>query len=253
MIHIRLRTVLQWYIFKRNSPSSHVTNLEKHNHAFCPTFSNFPYSSSFLLHWLWPSLFRPCTLTFVLVESIWEHFVQYAHPTALGFQDPWIIFYLYIGFNVCLPIIFAVIWIIQVVIRIIQVAIPVKPIFSVRNSFRCTILITFGWMTVDFLYLENIYYLSLSSREILCRQSLWQRRSFWQFKCCRTILLKEWPGCFDDLFSTWNASYSCQLLVLCARFLLSCSFVSAVLPQLQTVVELGHSMKCSFLPLSLHF
>jgi len=49
---------------------------------------------------------------------------------------------LVIRFIVCCTIVFAVIW-------IIQVAIPVKLIFSVRNPFWCANLITFYRMTVD--------------------------------------------------------------------------------------------------------
>jgi hypothetical protein len=48
-------------------------------------------------------------------------------------------------------------------------------------------------MKVDYLNSADIQYLSSSSREILWRQSWWQRRSFWQCTCCRTTMLKEWP------------------------------------------------------------
>jgi hypothetical protein len=33
-------------------------------------------------------------------------------------------------------------------------------------------------------------------------------------------MLKEWPGCFNDLFGVQNVSHGGHLLVLSARFLL---------------------------------
>jgi hypothetical protein len=39
---------------------------------------------------------------------------------------------------------------------IIQVTIPVKPIFGVGNALRCTIMIPFGWMAVDVLEFANV-------------------------------------------------------------------------------------------------
>ena len=41
-------------------------------------------------------------------------------------------------------------------IWIIQVTIPVKPMVEVGNTFRCTMLITISWMTVNFLNSEDI-------------------------------------------------------------------------------------------------
>ena len=119
----------------------------------------------------------------------------------------------YIRFNVCPAIVFAV-------ISIIKVPIPVKPIFSLQNAFSCAMLIALDWMTVDSSDSEDIQYLSSSSREVLCRQRWWQWRSFWQYKCSRTIMLKEWPGCIDDPFHVRKVSHSGLLLVLSARFLL---------------------------------
>jgi len=54
-----------------------------------------------------------------------------------GFRIRSAVVYFHIWFVVCLPVIIAVIW-------IIQVPIPVNPIFSVWDAFRWTILITFG-------------------------------------------------------------------------------------------------------------
>jgi len=123
---------------------------------------------------------------------------------------------LYIGFIVRCTILFTGIW-------IIQVPIPVKPIIGIRNADRCAIIVGFDWMMVDSPDSADIYDLSSSSREVLCRQSWWQRWSFWQFKCSGTIMLKEWPGCFDDLFCVRNLSHGGYLLVLSARFLLGSS------------------------------
>ena len=95
-----------------------------------------------------------------------------------------------------------------------------SPVVSVRNVFRCAILVPFDWMTLDSPNMTDIQDLRSSSRQFVCRQSWWQRWSSWQFKCSRTIMLKEWPGCFDDLFRVQNVSYSGHLLVLSAGVLL---------------------------------
>jgi len=124
-----------------------------------------------------------------------------------------VIVVLYIGVIVRSAILVAVIW-------IIQVAIPVQPIIGDQNAFRCTILVAFDCMTVDSPYTADIQDLSSSSREILCWPRWWQWWSFWQFKFSRTIVLKEWPGCFHNFFRVRNVSYCSQLLVLSARFLL---------------------------------
>jgi len=84
----------------------------------------------------------------------------------------------YIRFKFCLTFVIAVNW-------IIQVAIPVEPMSGVWNTFRCAILTALDWMTVHSCHLPDIQYFSLSSRQIICRQSWWQRWSFWQFKCSR--------------------------------------------------------------------
>jgi len=118
-----------------------------------------------------------------------------------------------IWFIVCHTIIFAVIW-------LIHFAIPVWPILSVRNAFRCAILITFDWIMVDSPDSADIYDLSSSSREVLCRQSWWQRWSFWQLNCSCAIMLEEWPGCLDDLLRIWNVLYGGHLPVLSTKFLL---------------------------------
>jgi len=120
---------------------------------------------------------------------------------------------LYIRFNVCYAIVFTVIWIDQVLIQ-------VKSIFCGWKAFRCAILITFDRMTVDSSDAAGIQYSSLSSREVLCRQTWWQRRSFWQCKCSHTIMLKEWQACFDGLFCVRNGSYGIHLLLLSMWFLL---------------------------------
>jgi len=120
---------------------------------------------------------------------------------------------LYLEFNVCLQVVFAVIW-------IIQVPILAKPIFGVRNAFRCNILITFSWKAVNSSDSADIYYLSSSSREVHCIKCWWHRWSLWRCKCSCTMVLHIWPGSFDDLFSIWNVSHGCHLCVLSTRFIL---------------------------------
>jgi len=87
----------------------------------------------------------------------------------------------------------------------------------------------------------------MSSREVIGSLSWWQCWSFWQFKCSRTTMLKIWPECFDDLFGMWNESYGCHLVVMSARLLLCSMQVLAALPHLQNVMDLGHSVQCSFI------
>jgi hypothetical protein len=78
-------------------------------------------------------------------------------------------------------------------------------------------------MAVDSSDSANIQYLSSFCREVLCRQCWWHRWFFRQFKCSRTIMLKDWLGCFDDLFGIWIVSYSCHLFVLSVTLLLCSS------------------------------
>jgi len=89
----------------------------------------------------------------------------------------------HIWFIVCLPVVFAVVW-------IILVPSPVKPIFGVWNAFGWTILVTSRKTAVDLFELADIQYCSSSSREFLCRHSWWNRWFFRQFKCSRTMSWK---------------------------------------------------------------
>jgi len=60
----------------------------KHYDPFGPTLSGFPYPS--LCPFQWPSS-TPCkhlSLTSMLVESIWEHWMWHSHAGALGFPQP---------------------------------------------------------------------------------------------------------------------------------------------------------------------
>ena len=100
-------------------------------------------------------------------EHIRAHLARRSHPTALGVPEPNPSVGACIRLVVCSAIIFSVIW-------IIEVAIPVQPIMGVRNAFRCAIIMTFDWMTVDSPDLADIEDLSSSSSEVLCRQSWWQ-------------------------------------------------------------------------------
>jgi len=91
-------------------------------------------------------------------------------------------------------------------------------------------------MTVDSSDWLDIQYMTSSSRGVLCRQTCWKRWSFWQCKCSCTIMLKIWPGWFDDFFGIWNVSYGRHLVVFSARFLLCRMQVLNTLPHLQKVV-----------------
>jgi len=46
------------------------------------------------------------------------------------------------------------------------------------------------------------------------------RWSFWLFESSRTNMLKQWPGCFDDLFRNRNVSNGTHLPVFSTTFLL---------------------------------
>jgi len=174
----------------------------------------FPHFSSFPLHWPSSTPVQPFSSTSVFAKSIREHLVWHSNPATLGVPDPschsagryWI---------QCLPPSrrLAHIW-------IIQVTIPVKPTFCVRNTFSCTIFFTSGWMKVKSFYSVDIKCLSSSSRVVFCRQRWWQRWSFRQFSCSCTFVLKVWLGCFDELFSICNVFDGCHLLVTNTRFLL---------------------------------
>jgi len=53
----------------------------------------------------------------------------------------------------------------------------------------------------------DFYDLSSFSWEVLWRPRWWQRRSFWQFELSSTIMLREWPGCFDDHLGVRHLSH----------------------------------------------
>jgi hypothetical protein len=72
--------------------------------------------------------------------------------------------------------------------------------FTIQNTFRCAFLIIFDWMTVDSSTVADIEDFSSSTNKVRCRQSLWQWRSCGQYNHSRTIMVKQWPGCFDHLF-----------------------------------------------------
>jgi len=135
------------------------------------------------------------------------------NPMLWAFRSLDVFASLFNGFIVCLIVVFTLFW-------IIQLTIPVQPIVGIGNTFRCAILVTFSCLIVDSSESANIQYLSSSSREVMCRQSWWQRWSFWQWICSRTSMLNIWQWCFDDLFGIWNAFYGCHLLVLSLRFYL---------------------------------
>jgi len=120
-----------------------------HIAAFCPAFSGFHYSTLFQLHWPASTLFERLSLNSELPEIIGEHLVQHSHPPAHGILDPSCNCLARCGICSLPPVGFAV-------IVIIQVTIPGKRIFSVRNAARCTIHITFCCMTVNSFHSANI-------------------------------------------------------------------------------------------------
>jgi hypothetical protein len=66
-------------------------------------------------------------------------------------------------------------------------------------------------------------------------------------------MLSVLPRPINDLFRICNVSYSSQLLVLRTGFLLYSTYVLPALRHLQNVVDIGHSVNCSFLHLTFHF
>jgi len=119
---------------------------------------------------------------------------------------------LYIGFIVCLPDIFALVW-------SIRVTIPVKLIPGFGNPFRCTILITLCWMIADSSESVAIQYFSSSARKVLCRHTWCHTWFFPPFQCRRTIMCNDWPGHFNQLLRDMNVTNGCHLLVSSVRFL----------------------------------
>jgi len=188
----------------------------KHMYSICTTFACFPYSSLFPLQWESLTPFQPNLLTSVLADSIQKCLVRHSQSGALGFHSLDDIAQLYIGIIVCLTVVSAYAW-------IIKITFPLKPTVSEGNVFLYAILVTIGWMTVDCSESGDIQYCSLSSWEVHCRQSWWQRWFSWQFKICCNIMVEIIPGCIDDHFGIWNVTYGCQWLVLSTRFYLCCT------------------------------
>jgi len=82
-------------LFSRNISLSEILSQAiyrtwwKHIDPICPTFSCFPYSSLFPLHWQSATIFQPVPWTFVLAKSNQEHSVWHSQHDALGFPKPW--------------------------------------------------------------------------------------------------------------------------------------------------------------------
>ena len=110
----------------------------------------------------------------------------------------------HIWFIVCLPVIFAVIW-------IIQVPIPVKPILGVLNAFWWMILITFSRMVVDLFDSAHIQYLTSFSREVLCRISWWHR---W-FSGNLNAAAPSWWTSDQDALTIFSVSEMYPTAVIC--------------------------------------
>jgi len=93
-------------------------------------------------------------------------------------------------------------------------------------------------MVVDLFDSVRLQAFSGSSMEVLVTPRWWYSWFFWQLKCGCTMMLKDWPGCFDDLLSIYNVSHSRDLSILSAKFLLCHTLVSATLPHRQKVIDL---------------
>jgi len=214
-IHWQLLNILPYYFSKWHSRSNYIKNLVKIRWPIPSYFLLIPLFLCISIELTIINTFSDC---FIDRRTVWINPVTFSAAFTCSF---WLwgfcffdsVFYPYFRFIVCLLVVLAVIW-------IIQVTIPLKPIFGVRKASRCTILTTFDRMAVDSFDSADIQYLSLSSRDILCSQTLSHRWSFWQFKCSRTFMLKFWLRHFDNLSCIWNVSYGCHFLVLSARFLL---------------------------------
>jgi len=136
-------------------------------------------------------------------------------------------------FSICLPIIFAPNW-------IIEVAMLIKPIFCIRNTFRCTVRISFGWTTVDYFRLaDNQNFISFT-RVVQCWHSRWQMWYFWPFSCSYTIISKVGPQYIHNLISIWNVLYGWYLIfwkhdsfTVAQTFWLPCHIP-------RKVIDLGH-------------
>jgi len=136
----------------------------KHIDPICATFSGFPYSSSFPLHWQSSTPFRPFHWPPCWPNQSRHIWSRSNHPVLWAFPSIDAIVCLYIGFIICLTVRFTVVW-------IVQVTIPVQLIFGVGNAFRCTILHTVGWMAAHWCELADVQHLSSYSREVICRQA----------------------------------------------------------------------------------
>jgi len=108
-------------------------------------------------------------------------------------------------------------------------------------------------MSVDFLDPPYIQYSSSSSKVVRCRQSCWLRWSFWQWKCCCTIILRVCPGWINDHFSNQNVSNSCHLFGLSTSIFLGRTEGLTALQHLSNVVNLGYSGQISFLYFPVQF
>ena len=181
--------------------------------ALCSTSVCSPYSSLLPLYWPSSTPFQPWSLTSVLADSIQDDSVWHSHPTALGFPD-----------RRCHCL--ALFQILRLPPSHLCCHLQCPSTHSSQANFWCPkwfevhYLHHFSRLAVDYFDLVLIQYLSSSSSVVLCRYSWWHRGSFRQFKYSHTIMSQLWPGCLDNLFSIWNVSYGCCLVVFSVRFLL---------------------------------
>ena len=165
-----------------------------------------------MLHWQSSTAFQPVSLTSVFANSFHEHMGWHSHHRALVFPRCWCpcldVHRISHLAHSCLHS-----WLHYPNHQSSEVNVWCRRHFQRR--YNENIKMDDGW----FFWLGGHSNFTSSCREVLCRKSWWQRWSFWECKCRRTLEWKVWVGCVDDLFGIWNVSYSSYLLLLCIRFL----------------------------------
>jgi len=89
-VYEHIFTCVCWIISQNMSLSKILSQAiywtqRKHNDPICPTISCFLYSSLLSLRWPSSTQCQSIALTLVLAESIWDHLLPSANPSALGF------------------------------------------------------------------------------------------------------------------------------------------------------------------------
>ena len=181
--------------------------------VFRPTFSWFPCSYSFPLHWPSPTLFQPVSLTSVLAESIRRDLHWHSPPPALGILE-----------HRCQCLALFEIQLLPCNCLCCHLDYP--PCHSCQANCVCPPCCQvrchhhFGLDDGQFFWFRGYFRFEFVIQGGCLLTSWWERRCFGQFKCSGTILLRVWPEYFDSCFHVQNVSCSWQLLVLSPRFLL---------------------------------